>query len=92
MNNVTVNQAEVEKLARHAGVARQLQPTAEKLLGRARAKAPDWLRKEGHWYTRAGVSARGAYAQAIVSHEGAVGAEYGGTRSPAYAMFRSSAR
>lgn len=92
MNQIMVNRAEVERISRMAELALQLKPTADELLGKAQAKAPDWLRSEGKWYTRAGVSRRGAYAQAIVSHEGAVGAEYGGRRSPAHSMFRSSVR
>jgi hypothetical protein len=92
MDRVVVNQAEVDKLARHASVALQLQPTADRLLAAAMGKAPDWLRSEGTWFTRAGVSRRGGYAQAIVQHPGAIGAEYGGRRTPAHAMFRSSVR
>jgi hypothetical protein len=92
VDNIRIDQAEVDKLARHADVALQLRPTADRILAAALGKAPDWLRSEGNWFTRAGVSRRGAYAQAIVQHPGAVGAEYGGSRTPAHAMFRSSVR
>jgi hypothetical protein len=92
VENIRIDQAEVDKLARHADIALQLLPAADRILAAAQGKAPGWLSSEGTWFTRAGVSRRGAYAQAIVQHPGAVGAEYGGRRTPAHAMFRSSVR
>jgi hypothetical protein len=91
-NRISVNPQEVEKVGRMAEVALQLRPAADRILSQARSKAPDWLREDGNWFTRSGVSRRGAYAQAIVQHPGAVGAEYGGERSEPVAMFRSSIR
>ena len=74
-----------------------LRPEAEKILVRARPKVPVWTDKNGspiagqwRWWVRGGKGPQGAFAQAIVTGSGTQLAEFGGARSRAYAMLRSS--
>jgi hypothetical protein len=85
---VNMNQSAIDELSRDAAVAEQLRPAAERVLASARGKTPSWV--EATWRVKHGVSKRGAFAQAIGRGSGIVLAEYGGRRSPAHAMFRSS--
>lgn len=88
MKIASMNQSAIDALGEDPGVVGQLGEVAQGILGRAQRKAPSWL--EAQWLTRAGVSDRGGFAQAIARGSGAVLAEYGGSRSPAHAYFRSS--
>ncbi len=88
MMRVSLNSAAIRSIENDEGLADQLLPAAEQIMARARSKTPSWV--EAKFYTRAGVSAKGAFAQAVGRGSGIVLAEYGGSRSPAHAMFRSS--
>lgn len=90
ISRVRVSRRFVDDLANSNEIAGELGVVAQEILPKARAKAPSWL--QALWLTRAGVGPNGAFAQAIARGELAVMAEYGGSRSPAYAMFRSSIR
>ena len=85
---VRVLQSGIDRLERDRQIAQQLEPAAQSILSSAQSRAPSWV--HANWYTRHGVGPRGAYAQAIGRGSGIVLAEYGGLRSPAHAMFRSS--
>ena len=85
---VRIMQSGIDRLERDSKIAEQLEPAAQSILSSARSRAPSWI--DAAWYTRHGVGPRGAYAQAIGRGSGIVLAEYGGLRSPAHAMFRSS--
>jgi hypothetical protein len=87
-SRINVPQSFVDDVANSHAVAGELGKVAQSVLPRARAKAPGWLHAQ--WLTRAGVGPKGAFGQAIARGNLAVMAEYGGRRSPAYAMFRSS--
>lgn len=88
MDRISLNGAAIQALEDDEGLADQLLPAADRILSRARGKTPSWV--QARFYTRAGVSDRGAFAQAVGRGSGIVLAEYGGSRSPAHAMFRSS--
>lgn len=83
-----LNAAAIRSLVNDEDLADQLEPAAEQILSRARNKTPSWV--IATFYTRSGVGPRGAFAQAVGRGSGIVLAEYGGSRSPAHAMFRSS--
>jgi hypothetical protein len=88
MRAAIVNPAGLDELAKDPALGEQLRPAANAILARAQGKAPSWV--QAAWYVRAGSGPRGAFAQAVGRGSGIVLAEYGGARSPAYAMFRSS--
>lgn len=88
--NVNLNPAGIAELTENEQLAKQLLPAAQKILGKAQRRAPHWL--DPQWFVRAGVGPRGAFAQAVARGSGTELAEYGGSRSPAYAYMRSSAR
>lgn len=83
-----LNTAAIRSLENDEDLADQLEPAAEDILSRAQPKTPSWV--QATYYTRAGVGPQGAFAQAVGRGSGIVLAEYGGSRSPAHAMFRSS--
>lgn len=85
---ISLNGAAIRSLENDEGLADQLEPAADQILSRARGKTPSWV--QAKFYTRSGVGPQGAFAQAIGRGSGIVLAEYGGSRSPAHAMFRSS--
>lgn len=89
MNRITLRPGGLDALADDQSVAELLEPTAERIAGSAQSKLPSWV-QPAYFFTHAGVGPRGAYAQAIGRGSGIVLAEYGGRRSPAHAMFRSS--
>jgi hypothetical protein len=91
MTRVVLNQAAIRELENDRKLADELRPSAAKVMSRAQGRAPRWpVTASWVWFTRAGVGPQGAYAQAIVRGSGTVAAEYGGSRSPAYAFLRSS--
>lgn len=90
IGGLRLNQAAIDALAESPDVVAHLGRVAQDILGKAEARAPSWL--DAMWLVRAGVSDKGAFAQAIARGSGSILAEYGGARSPAYAMFRSQLR
>lgn len=89
MDRISLNPAGIEALTHDEKLADQLLPAAERIMARARSKTPSWVRG-AYFFTWADVGPQGAYAQAIGRGSGIVLAEYGGLRSSAHAMFRSS--
>lgn len=89
MNRITLRPDGIESLTRDEDLAEQLRPAADQIMRRARSKTPAWV-SPSYFFTWADVGPQGAYAQAIGRGSGIVLAEYGGRRSPAHAMFRSS--
>ena len=70
---------------------RALRPEAQKVLDAARTRSPTWdAVSSWRFWVRGGKGPNGAFAQAIITGSGAQLAEFGGSRSPAYAMLRSS--
>jgi hypothetical protein len=68
-----------------------LRPVAGEILEDARTRAPNWdAVATWRWWIRGGKGPQGAFAQAIVTGSGTLLAEFGGSRSPAYAYLRSS--
>ena len=88
MDRIMLRRGGLDALIQHEALARQLEPAAEDILSRARTKIPSWV--NATFFTWTGVGPKGAYAQAIGRGSGIVLAEYGGRRSPAHSMFRSS--
>lgn len=95
MADVTVrlNRRKIEELGSSSAVGHVLlRPRAERIMARARPKAPKMI--EGAiWYVKAGKAKRGrrgAFAQVVVEHERAILAEYGGRYTRPSAMLRSS--
>lgn len=88
LDRINLDRSAIDALKEDDALAQQLRPTAEAILSRARSKTPSWV--QATFRTRAGVGPQGAFAQAIGQGSGIVLAEYGGRRSPAHAMFRSS--
>jgi hypothetical protein len=87
-----VDEKAVAEIANDPNLVPDLRREADRILSRARPKAPSWL--DAQWSVRAGNRSRDgqAFAQAVARGSGTVLAEYGGRTSPAYAYFRSSLR
>lgn len=90
MRITRINQSAIDDLMESPELVADLGEAAEGILTKARGRAPSWL--DAQWLVRAGVGPNGAFAQAIARGSGAVIAEYGGSRSPAYSYMRSSIR